>query len=583
MERRRENFNQILDEWDHEKNGDPENYSSGSNKKVWWVCEENPCGCHRWEATIANRTGKDKQGCPYCSKRKLCPHNNLLAVRPILCEEWNYKMNPFSPENYPPSSNKKVWWKCKKENCGCHVWEASICDRTGKVKRGCPYCSNKKLCPHNNLLVTYPEICEEWDKKNLYSPEKYSPKSNKKVWWFCRKENPCGCHKWETTIANRTGSNKNGCPYCSNKKLCPHNNLLVTYPEICKEWHKKNPDPPEKYSPSANKKVWWICKNKKNLCGCHQWEATINNRTGADKTGCPYCEHRKLCSHNNLLTAYPELCKEWDKNNLDPPEKYSPGSNKKVWWICRKNPCGCHQWKATINNRTCKNKRGCPYCSNKKLCSHNNLLAMYPEICKEWNKKNLYPPEKYSPHSGKKVQWICKKDPNKFHNWKSSICSRTGKYKTGCPICNFSKGEIAIANYLTLHKIKFIPQKKFDGCVSRTHLPFDFYLPKYNTLIEFDGIQHFEDIDYFYEYQGETLKYRIYKDKLKLKFCLENKIILLRITYEEIDIIDNILDVVMNNHIEDLFLFDIKNELGEKTSLHYIDQFEEVCANRNYA
>lgn len=149
-----------------------------------------------------------------------------------MAAEWDYERNVGIPENYGPNFGKKVWWICPINKCGCDRYEASIPNRV--KKKGCPYCINKKLCPHNNLLVVHPDLCKEWDyKRNEKGPENYAPGSNKKVWWICPTSD-CDCHRYEAVINMRTSQNTR-CPYCHGKKLCPHNNLLAKYPNICKE------------------------------------------------------------------------------------------------------------------------------------------------------------------------------------------------------------------------------------------------------------------------------------------------------------------------------------------------------------
>ncbi|MCK5017730.1 MAG: zinc-ribbon domain-containing protein, partial [Candidatus Peribacteraceae bacterium] len=37
-------------------------------------------------------------------------------------------------------SGKKVWWTCSNEDCK-HSWESSVCNRTSKRQRGCPFCA----------------------------------------------------------------------------------------------------------------------------------------------------------------------------------------------------------------------------------------------------------------------------------------------------------------------------------------------------------------------------------------------------------------------------------------------------------
>ena len=86
-----------------------------------------------------------------------------------------------------------------------------------------------------------------------------------------------------------------------------------------------------------------------------------------------------------------------------------------------------------------------------------------------------------------------------------------------------------------MNNIKYERQKKFTECKNIRKLSFDFYLPNYNIIIEYDGIQHFEIIDYWLGSDG--LKDRIFRDNIKTDYCLNNNIKLLRIKYN-----DNILE-----------------------------------------
>lgn len=101
----------------------------------------------------------------------------------------------------------------------------------------------------------------------------------------------------------------------------------------------------------------------------------------------------------------------------------------------------------------------------------------------------------------------------------------------GCSICNESHGERFIRNYLDRHSIKYISQKRFSNCKDVITLPFDFYLPDYSILIEYQGQQHFTDVDYFYN-DRTCLKDRKHKDYLKAKYAKENGYKLLRPTYK---------------------------------------------------
>jgi very-short-patch-repair endonuclease len=88
-------------------------------------------------------------------------------------------------------------------------------------------------------------------------------------------------------------------------------------------------------------------------------------------------------------------------------------------------------------------------------------------------------------------------------------------------------------------KIKYIRQHSFDTCRFINKLNFDFYLPKYNTCIEFDGRQHYEPVEWFGGKEGYELN--IKRDECKNEWCLENNVSLIRIKYNKIEEISNIL------------------------------------------
>jgi len=110
----------------------------------------------------------------------------------------------------------------------------------------------------------------------------------------------------------------------------------------------------------------------------------------------------------------------------------------------------------------------------------------------------------------------------------------------GCPLCKESIGEKKIAEFLLKNSIKFEREKKFDNCKNIKKLAFDFYLPEQKTLIEFDGVQHFLPFDY---YGGEErLCRQKINDNIKDEFAKMNNYNLLRIKYDKLNEINNILE-----------------------------------------
>jgi len=135
------------------------------------------------------------------------------------------------------------------------------------------------------------------------------------------------------------------------------------------------------------------------------------------------------------------------------------------------------------------------------------------------------------------------------------ICKKHGIFEqmplshlrgNGCSNCKNSKGENEIYNYLKNKKIVFETQKFFDGCRNVNPLFFDFYLPKYNICIEYDGIQHFKPVEKFGGIK--YLKENKIRDKIKNNYCKNNNINLIRIKYDEniIEKLNNIIYIYLS-------------------------------------
>ena len=131
----------------------------------------------------------------------------------------------------------------------------------------------------------------------------------------------------------------------------------------------------------------------------------------------------------------------------------------------------------------------------------------------------------------------------------SIICPTHGVFKQipnghlvgrGCPYCNESKGELAIINYLKTNGFEFIREKGFDDCRNINKLPFDFYLPNHNALIEYDGLHHYKPLDYFGGINGFNTQQL--RDNIKNEYAKNNNINLLRIRFDEYKNINEILD-----------------------------------------
>lgn len=172
---------------------------------------------------------------------------------------------------------------------------------------------------------------------------------------------------------------------------------------------------------------------------------------------------------------------------------------------------------------------GCPKCGNRgKSISKLHDTDIFIENCSNIHLDTYdYTKVNYT-LSKNHVEVICKLHGSFFVSPSNHIYN-----KSGCPVCNQSKGEILISNILSNIDIPFVRQHKFIDCVSEkgNHLRFDFYLPTYNTVIEFNGLQHYQPINHF----GGIIAFnnQVINDNIKKKYCTKEKITLLIFSYNQ--------------------------------------------------
>lgn len=139
-----------------------------------------------------------------------------------------------------------------------------------------------------------------------------------------------------------------------------------------------------------------------------------------------------------------------------------------------------------------------------------------------------------------------------------------------------SNYEEVVAEYLILHDIRFVSQCIFIGCNGSNPLPFDFYIPKYNLIIEVDGKQHYKKIDYF----GNNSSYKKQKehDAIKENYCKKHKIKIKRINYS---IFTDNKNCFKNKKLFDLLdkTFEKIKPRKEKVPDWYYDFYKNVCLN----
>jgi very-short-patch-repair endonuclease len=144
---------------------------------------------------------------------------------------------------------------------------------------------------------------------------------------------------------------------------------------------------------------------------------------------------------------------------------------------------------------------------------------------------------------------ICKNCNNKITKYVSAWEMNSGKIT--CPECSVGKwkGEETVKKILSgmglVENVDFFPKYKFDGLKGKLHrratstgfsketsLPyyFDFYIPKWNTIIEYDGEYHFNIKPG--RHDEKKLNEYIFRDIQKNNFAKDNGIDMIRISYK---------------------------------------------------
>lgn len=177
----------------------------------------------------------------------------------------------------------------------------------------------------------------------------------------------------------------------------------------------------------------------------------------------------------------------------------------------------------------------CPICS--KINQNKNSALQYEDVKHEIESFNYKLNSTEYKNARSKLKLQC----SQGHEFEMTY----DKFKQGnrCSICNHSKGEAKINNWLTIHNVHFQTQYVIPNCKYKKPLRFDFAILNNNTikcLIEFDGEQHYHPKEIFGGSKGLNLTKQ--RDKIKDNYCKKNNLKLIRIPYTKFDDIEQILE-----------------------------------------
>lgn len=176
---------------------------------------------------------------------------------------------------------------------------------------------------------------------------------------------------------------------------------------------------------------------------------------------------------------------------------------------------------------------GCPKCVGRGRWNKELLISEFQKIhFGKWDYSEL----DFNIVSNK-IKIICKEHGPFYQSIYKHLSGQ------GCKLCKMkSTGEEIIKSNLDKLNIKYIREYGFDSCKRINKLNFDFWLPDMNTCVEFDGIQHYKPVKLFGG--DKSLSDTRERDNCKNEWCKKSGIKLIRIRYDEIT---NIYQILKNN------------------------------------
>lgn len=278
-----------------------------------------------------------------------------------------------------------------------------------------------------------------------------------------------------------------------------------------------------------------------DYCGEKYISAYSTVITGRKYNGKDACKHCAALKANEIsmkkraakkIGAAEQICKEKGYNLLTTQEEYT-SVKMQIEFVCPR-----HGKQSMLLDNFLRGHE-CRQCAYEKVGTSLKFdSATIKEIIDSTDGNCLLNPEDYinTVTSNLKIRCTC------GNIYTTSFTNFRKKGVTRCETCSRkeSSGEKQIREYLDLNGINYIQEMRFDECRRHKPLPFDFYLPQYNLIIEYDGVQHFDDIKFMDHVKTKE------SDEIKTEFCQNRNIDLLRIPYWEKDNIEKIIDSKLN-------------------------------------
>lgn len=338
---------------------------------------------------------------------------------------------------------------------------------------------------------------------------------------------------WQQPCAHSSGQ---GCPVCGRKKSNDKRRLTKElFIEKAKKVHgdKYLYDKVELFSSSD--KVCVTCPEHGDF-----WQEAHSHLAGH---GCPICAREKFSYAMTYTTEeFVERANKKHNNKYSYKKTEYVQSNIKVCVTCQKHGDFMIEPSAHLQGV------GCPMCWEERR--GKGRIKKLQEFIKE-AKKIHGDKYDYSLITNKnyidtkhKVPIICKE-----HGifWQTPKNHLRGYGCPHCPPSTISIGEDTVGKFLKSKNIEYIPQYKFNndtGISDNKTFVVDFYIKRNNTIIEYNGEQHYCPTGYWGG-QEKLLKTQK-RDKALSEYCQNHGIRLLTIPYWDLKNIETILEKELN-------------------------------------
>lgn len=359
-------------------------------------------------------------------------------------------------------------------------------------------------------IYTYDEIKNEFEERGYVLITDHKLKSNEKYEYICKKHLEKGSQfiDW-----GHFHCNKRGCYYCGREKTISARKKDLSEYNGKELAESKGFEYVDISRHDGKVFVSFICPHHREY-GVQEMPFFNMQRVVA---GCQHCIGRN--DEEDIVLE--EMRKVNPNIILLEPYK---GRTKRTKALCL-----LHNTVTYTTPSNVINGKGCYYCGLEKL-------SEFHKISKEIFIERL---QKTHPNISLVGDYDCITAPTTVY---CNDCKRTWTDKAnyiltvGCIQCGCNTTEFKVGKILENNNFCYISQFSFEDCKDKRPLPFDFYLPDYNILIEYDGEGHYHPVNFGGISDDRALQQLIYvqmHDKIKTEYCKNNNIPLIRIPYWE--------------------------------------------------